>query len=153
MPKSPAPRGGKRDGAGRPRVLSEIQSIEIGAFCENEWNGERHKEGFGGFDALPSRPKTFADLVKTIPEGLSVAKQMAARQQIGRAVFGDRSRVYRVRLPRPRGGNVRRDIMRAGVAYAREKFGVEITERLVETCWKNYRAFLKDELPPAPADV
>ncbi len=94
-------RGGARAGAGRKRVLTFMQRIELGAYCEDLWTRERRgdlsdrlyrpaphdeDEAAEGDDGEPilalKLPDKFRKAIKKVPVGLSDDEAQAARDAV-----------------------------------------------------------------------
>ena len=135
------PRGGRRPGAGRKRTLSGQERLVVGVHCErllqDEWEAAKQKaielatpairEEWGKARAIPvaERKKwigSFAD--KDHRDNV----EMALDEERGTTVTP-------IRVRRPKG--VRKDI----INQVADERGVSL--RMVETCWKEYRALQK----------
>lgn len=147
------PRGGRRLGAGRKPALGTIERLAIGAQCERLWQEEwsasldRTKN-----DALRglSREWKEADSVP-VPERASWLGTLAGEEYLENVEFARREllqipdeneepapRLIHFNGPRPK--SHRKGIMSA---VAREQSllrAVPISVRLVEACWKEFRA-------------
>ena len=145
-------RGGRRAGAGRKPVLSELSRLAIGARCEELWRNE-WKAGvkravtaatatvaveWQSVNAIPVaerkrwlRPNAYDDHRDNIEFALREQQKIAASDE------RDPCRGIRIVPRRPKG---RREAIVDQVSEEQSaKRGVLVSRRLVESCWKEFR--------------
>lgn len=147
--------GGKRPGAGRPRVLSRLQRLMVGAECENWWKAEEkettHKkiiEKTGAYhkriDEIPLKTRRGRIAKQSIEEASADIDAALKPLVIGSAappdliLFALRDRT--VLGKRPSGKKA--EVIEAGRTFCRDRYRIAITARLAKTCWGEYRQWL-----------
>lgn len=148
------PRGGRRKGAGRKKLLDYVSRLAIGWRCEQLWREAWEAKANKTKKTLDAEmPKTRLEWVKA--HAIPVAERAAWLKGAGAwhwenvylALCEDQEGdTYDPRQParrliylvkRPKG--VRKDIMKRVAAEETAKRGITITPRMVETCWKELR--------------
>ena len=140
MEKKKNPRGGRRDGAGRRPVLTEMERIAVGARCERLWLEERE---VGENAAIASATRNLraehreaANVPVSERAAWIKANRLDHEENVEEALQLDRVILQRVIGKRPKG---KRKAIIAQVASERN-----ISKRLVKTCWKESRRIRKD---------
>lgn len=150
-------RGGRREGAGRKPILDEDQRLLIGSRCQQLWEDKQH-------DALMAHSQEGSKLIQVeydkinkIPIherkawGDSEAQQdhldnieFALREAQGIDADDDRmpSSVTNYSVPRIKGQ--RKPIIIQVADESSIDYGIFISERTVEACWKEWRKVLKE---------
>ena len=145
-------RGGKRAGAGRKAVVSELSRLAIGARCEELWQNEWKA---GVKRAVATATATVAvewQSVNTIPVAErkrwlqshayddhrdNIELALREQQKIAASDERDPCRGIRIVPRRPKGA--REAIMDQVSEEQSAKRGVLVSRRLVESCWKEFR--------------
>jgi hypothetical protein len=145
-------RGGKRAGAGRPPLITYSERLKIGARCERLWREVGQAKEKAAVDAAIPTALRYLERAKGIPIG---KRKKWLKSQDGRDYLGDvdsalvedqygegakrKKPSHRLVIGYRRPKGVRKQIMDQVAA----QFG--ITPRMVESCWKEFRASAKSE--------
>jgi hypothetical protein len=155
------PRGGKREGAGRPFLLTELQRLWVGSEFEKRWRDESVTRWQAGerrgqrqlhekWDALREVPVTLRRFVTAEGDALLNAEETLpfgdqdrvtdAQSDLAevRNLLGQIPRISRVYIRRPQGVQIRLPAEVAKVASKR--FKRLVTPRMVKTCLDEFRA-------------
>ena len=135
------PRGGKRPGAGRNRVLDDMERLRIGGHCERLWREAVQQSLHREIDAATKNVQRERKLLEREKGAKKVALDDedlldALRLDQGLADDETPSRLLSVRPKQPKG---RKPKIKADIAATHG-----LTERMVQTCWDEFRAIHKD---------
>jgi hypothetical protein len=147
--------GGRRAGAGRKPVLTYLQQINVGAECERLWREAAEKTALAPYEkcADESGIRDEQRRLTDIPIQLRATKQAnppgsvlmtvgeileEVSQEIDKAL--PHGRVISIPLRRPKGQ--RAVVIAHAIDWCRQTYGVNITQRRVDDCWKLYRTWL-----------
>lgn len=160
-------RGGKRTGAGRKPILGSDQRLVIGLECEAQWrragqaraqkeladyearhgldemleammavpaNMIRKKDGKPAREIVIELAATDADLPQDLPD-LIVSAVLELRNR--RAVLERTGCLFAMPTVRPKGK--RETVLAFGARLVLEEYGVNVTARFVDRCWREAR--------------
>ena len=142
MAKMPMPEasghGGRREGAGRRRVLTDNQMIELGALYDEQLRRIQRRAVRKAISehALPRALKR-----KVQHMHRNHRKSLEKRTAAGNAVFGSRSRLYRIVPSRPYRCSAH--VVRIMQRFARMKWRITLTRRRVREAVAEYRDLRK----------
>lgn len=148
------PRGGVRKGAGRPKGSTKLpfmKCLQVGMDCEKAWqelvrisvknalkdiNNNVSKEWAKAKEIPKGKRKKWLES----EEGQNYLDDVHFALQTDQKLDDDEdpARALQINPKRPK-GHRKRIIEEVSQRYA-------ISERMVETCWKNYRSFEKSDL-------
>jgi hypothetical protein len=135
-------RGGRREGAGRKRVLDPIQAILIGIECEKRWERLARKQALQKNQNRPDiqQVRVHQARLGTIPVKLrrrsSVAETLAeVGEDIGSLLPKGRFRA--IPIKRPYGARAR--IIADVIEWYLKRTGRRLTARRVDECWDRHR--------------
>lgn len=158
------PRGGRRAGSGPPRVLDDLERLEIYARCEDLWREawqaseakamnltpktERKREARGEYEAamrdLDRIPilerRAWLDTFEAGNHRDVVEEYRRSDQGIDDADDTPAALIKTVKVPQPYG--VRGPIMDRVAAEFSHRLGKTISTRQVRTCWEEVRSAL-----------
>lgn len=147
--------GGKRVGAGRRRVMSLEQRLELGGACEKLWRDRAERRARAAHESrqgLSEVRKLQAELhampVKERKHGRFLRERLGDVAQGLKEAVG-RRRFVALKLVRPYGERER--IVRAVAWCASRRGGQTITEATLNECWREFRKIatrLKREARP-----
>ena len=123
-------RGGKREGAGRPRLHTELERIGIGAAAQQEWRNQSQKEAEDRFEHL----RLFKRLSAEEADASKAGKKLSPKDR--NRIIGKRRRYYKFNLKRPYA--LKKKILQE----VAERYGVKPS--YVDDCWKDYRDHLRN---------
>lgn len=148
------PRGGRREGAGRPPRLDELERLAIGANCERKFQDiweERISQDHEAKPLVQHLRQLQAQLRQAfMSEGvvfLSSAEGQELRGEIEQAVreirrtpdWAETNHMFDLTAPRPKG---LRPVIIAEVALESPAWlGARVPEWMIDECWKEYRRF------------
>lgn len=149
------PRGGKRNGAGRPACLNAIEQLAVGAQCEAMWSEAIRESINRQIDARMSKSDYPAQigLLREIPisdrpswiasssfEYHQENIEFAVREMGGVAADeeADGPRLLSFNGVRPKG--YRQTVLSKVSAWAADHFQREVSVRTVSTAWTKFRA-------------
>lgn len=150
-------RGGRREGAGRPRLLNNLQELEIGLECQRRLDDARALKRNDSIAAYLNR-SDYVDLssqAKAVPpedrrlwllshEGCDhtddVDSSLREMQRTPDDV--EPSRTVHIAVKRTYG--LRSEIVSAVALWASSRLGIAISERHVRSCWKHVSSALQD---------
>ncbi|MBV9995540.1 MAG: hypothetical protein JO127_10035 [Caulobacteraceae bacterium] len=124
-------------------MLTFFQKLEVGEYCEREWDkcrGLRELEQINNYRLLQRQQRLLKDL-----DGLSPRQRRLKfgdpiqMERLSRKAFGGRRPEYVVKSARPYGRGLKGQIMEAAINDCLARYGVWISPRMVETCWKLFR--------------
>ena len=147
------PRGGRRAGAGRRSVLTDMERFAIGARCEERWRAAAQANEDAAIAKATPRVQQEWAKARAVPvsERKAWLSSYAGREHLDDVEFALRedqrieaedeleaARHVRIRVKRPKGQRQR--IIEAVAADESVRRGVRISARMVERCWKEFRA-------------
>lgn len=151
------PRGGQRDGAGRPvgtAVLTAWEQIAVGTECQSRWREDyesRLARAQQEYLARSDYPEATARVRASLREGAidpdALDDVEFARREMGGVDAEDERdgpRVIHFAVPRPYG--LRAAILRGVAAWASEKFEKPVSEGVVRSAWKMVRRVEREPL-------
>jgi hypothetical protein len=160
--KSDKRHGGARDGAGRRAVLNEDQQSWIGAYYQNSWEklirglarlrrrsdaikyaiGTQGDAGKGALSQLQSTQHSLRKLTTRERRG-GWARNLREQAEDLIEATGGRYISYAPYIKRPQ--SFRPALLRTIALKASKRFGVKVSQRMVESSLKQYRA-LREEI-------
>lgn len=156
-------RGGARLNTGPKPVLDELGRWAVGAFCEGLYRRYQcaHQSQMVRELQLPARLADARTQIEARALNLHWSRARTAEElsKAGEAIFGRRSRLYRIPPSRPY-GRVRLTVIKACRRYYWARHRISLSERNVDACWKKFRAldrYVRDALPdltrPCTSDI
>lgn len=149
-------RGGKRVGAGRPKLLSAEQRFAVGVECESRWEAIRAEKERAAIEASfsDSDYRSLIEEARAIPQEerrtwLASARAADRSQEVDWSIdrmtsvaIGRSRRLREVRYAMPYG--VRNAIIADVVSWTAHRFNVAVSRDTVDRCWKIVRKFIAD---------
>lgn len=157
MAKATSAHGGKRSGAGRKPSLSFWERMDIGCLCETKWRAMSETASLSAFQAQPhiidvqeeqnrliNIPVKLRGGQERLPDGLTVAETL---EEVSREIDvtlqeAGTSRLVSVPLRRPQGA--KQKVLEEVAALLRQAEGKKLTNRMIKTCWDEFRALERE---------
>ncbi|MEJ1156649.1 hypothetical protein [Prosthecomicrobium sp. N25] len=155
--------GGKREGAGRKPKLSPIARIDVGAQAEAAMQKHVRKQAYSEMDAQLEREGVDLSEVRKNRKIIKLSRRKLSTGEMSLSNFNealdearhviqteyetDKPFIQRRSLKRIYG--VRLSIFAEVAASASQRYGMQISTRMVERCWEEYLRLLPRPKPDA----